>query len=288
QQIAWAESNAINYANSVLGARTNRYGDLVDICCAIVGRVPEYGLHLKENRAGQVLFKFEGMDSAVFSDPSTYAAIGYLIGGIAGERIPVLDGLPASTTHEDLKALSAAAASSGAVGLFHVVGVTPEAPTMAEAFQGRRPEEALTIDRATLESTRDSLTSARPGGPETVDLVIVGCPHSSYMEIERVLDRLGGRRIHSDVQFWIQTNRTVDMLLKRTGLRGLLDSLGIRLLHDGCILNFPLDAWGFKGIVTNSGKMAHYAPGHSGASVYFRSLDGCVESAVAGEVRCDE
>ncbi|NPV70384.1 MAG: DUF521 domain-containing protein [Firmicutes bacterium] len=90
------------------------------------------------------------------------------------------------------------------------------------------------------------------------------------------------------MQFWIQTNRTVDMLLRRAGLKHRLDESGVRLLHDGCILNFPLTGWGFKTIVTNSGKMAHYAPGHAQASVYFEDLDGCVEAAVTGEVRCGE
>ncbi|NPV70385.1 MAG: DUF521 domain-containing protein [Firmicutes bacterium] len=191
QQIAWAESNAINFANSVLGARTHRYGDLVDICCAIAGRVPEFGLHLKENRAGQVLIRFEGIEASVWNDNSIYAAAGYLAGEIAGERVPVLDGLPASTTHENLKALSAASASSGAVGLFHVVGVTPEAPSLDEAFQGRRPAETVVVDGASLRSATRSLTSIREGGSRTageaVDLVIVGCPHSSYMEVESVL-----------------------------------------------------------------------------------------------------
>ncbi len=136
QQIAWGESNAIVFANSVLGARTERYPDLLDICCAITGRVPAVGLHLSENRAGQILIRLVDIPLEIQQDDIFYPVLGHLVGKIAQDGIPVIDGLTARPNEDQLKALGAAAASSGAVALFHIVGVTPEAPTLEAAFQG--------------------------------------------------------------------------------------------------------------------------------------------------------
>ena len=140
QQIAWGESNAISFANSVIGARTERYPDLLDICCAITGRVPAVGLHLTENRAGQLLMRLAGVPAAVQHDDQFFAVLGQLVGALAGDRIPVVDGIVARPSEDHLKAFAAAAASSGRVALFHLVGITPEAPTLDRAFQGRAPE----------------------------------------------------------------------------------------------------------------------------------------------------
>jgi predicted aconitase len=281
QHIAWSESNAVNYANSVLGARSNRNGDLIDICCAIAGRVPEYGLHITKNRAARMIIRFEGLDKKIFADNAAYAAAGYIAGGLAGDVIPVLDGLPLTTSHENLKALSAAAASTGAMGMFHVAGVTPEAPDIQTAIQNNEPEHVYVIDKAQFEQTYQSLTSGTyTGGPA---LVVVGCPHASYMEIENISVLLSGRKVHPKMEFWIQTNQTVTMLLKHTGIFDSLQNSGVKFLNDGCILNFPMDAWGFKKVVTNSGKMAHYAPGNIKTSLIFTSLAGCVEAACLWE-----
>src|SRR5438477_1613359 len=143
QQIAWGESNAIAFANSVIGARTERYPDLLDICCAITGRVPAVGLHLPENRAGQLLVRLAGVPRALPEDDQFFAVFGHLIGMRAGDLIPVIDGVVVSPPEDHLKAFAAAAASSGRVALFHIVGVTPEAPTIEAAFQGRAPVAAI-------------------------------------------------------------------------------------------------------------------------------------------------
>ena len=158
EHVAWAESNAVNYVNSVIGAKTNRYGDLVDICCALLGRVPEYGLHIKENRVATMVIKLCDIPPEAY-DTSVYAALGYLVGELVGDRIPVIEGVPSLTTHEDLKALSAASASSGAVGLFHVAGITPEALTMEDALQGNKPSEVIHVDLAMLKDAYCRLTN---------------------------------------------------------------------------------------------------------------------------------
>src|SRR3954467_8405394 len=148
QQIAWGESNAISFANSVIGARTERYPDLLDICCAITGRVPAIGLHLTEHRAGQMLLRLAAVPVALQQDDQFFAVLGHLVGTLAGDRIPVLDGIVVSPAEDQLKAFAAAAASSGRVALFHMVGVTPEAPTLEAAFQTPAPLKRCATDHA--------------------------------------------------------------------------------------------------------------------------------------------
>ena len=150
------EYNAILFANSVIGALTERYPDLLDICCAITGRVPAAGLHLTENRAGQLLFRLVDVPLAVQQDDTFYPVFGHLLGKVAGDRIPVVDGLRVLPAEDQLKALGVAAASSGAVALFHIVGVTPEAPTLEAAFQGRQPAEIVDVTMDTLRQARAS------------------------------------------------------------------------------------------------------------------------------------
>src|SRR4029453_16880187 len=135
QQIAWGESNSIRFANSVIGARTERYPDLLDICCAITGRVPAVGLHLAENRAGQLLLRLSGVPPALQADDQFFAVLGHLVGKLAEDLIPVIDGVTVRPPEDHLKAFAAAAASSGRVALFHIVGITPEASSVEAAFQ---------------------------------------------------------------------------------------------------------------------------------------------------------
>ncbi len=154
-QIAWGESNAIVFANSVIGARTNRYGDFIDLCCAMTGRAPAWGLHLDGPRLGQVLFQLTGFPTSLAPSDGLFVAVGLLVGSRSADRIPVIEGLPAPPTEDLLKALGAAAASSGAVGLFHAVGITPEAATLHDAFGGRTPEETIAITG--VEALADSI-----------------------------------------------------------------------------------------------------------------------------------
>jgi cis-L-3-hydroxyproline dehydratase len=198
QQVAWGESNAIVFANSVIGARTERYPDLFDICCAITARVPARGLHLTENRAGQVLLRLVGVPSSLQREDSLYPVLGYLIGKLAQDRIPVVEGLGTLPTEDQLKALGAAAASSGAVALFHVVGVTPEAPSLDAAFQGRQPVEILDVTKDDLRRSRRELTTA---DSDRLNMVVLGSPHFSIDEFRRLAGLIAGQRVHPTVQF---------------------------------------------------------------------------------------
>src|SRR6266850_6344412 len=158
QQIAWGESNAIAFANSVIGARTERYPDLLDVCCAITGRVPAVGLHVTENRAGQMRLRLVGVPQALQQDDQFFAVLGHLVGKLAGDQIPVIDGIVVQPAEDHLKAFAAAVASSGRVALFHIVGITPEAPTLEAAFQRRTPEQTLDITATDLRGARSELT----------------------------------------------------------------------------------------------------------------------------------
>ena len=285
QQVAWGESNAIVFANSVLGARTERYPDFLDICAAITGRVPAVGLHLTENRAGQVLMRLGDMPRRLQEHDSFYAALGYLMGQIAEDRIPVVEGLEAMPTEDQLKALGAAASSSGTVALFHIVGSTPEAPTLEAAFQGKHPERVMDVTSERLHAAWRELTTAEG---EKLDMVVLGSPHFSFAEFSRLAPLLEGRQRHPNVEFLVTSSRAMRELAKQTGLLQPLIAFGGRLTVDTCILATPMLPSSITTLMTNSPKYAYYAPGMLGTQVVLGSLSDCVQSAITGRVVRDE
>jgi predicted aconitase len=285
QQIAWGESNAIVFANSVIGARTERYPDLLDICAAITGRVPAVGLHLTENRAGDVLVRLVDIPAGLQADDSFYPVLGHLLGKIAGDGIPVIDGMLVSPTEDQLKALGAAAASSGSVALFHMVGITPEAPTAQAAFQGRTPGRSVNVERADLWAARQELTTA--DGDE-LDMVVLGSPHFSLAEFNALIPMLQGERKHPKVEFLVTTSRAMAALARRAGLLEPFEAFGGRLTLDTCILASPMLPPEIRKLMTNSAKYAYYAPGLLGTQIVFGSTYDCVRSAIAGRVIRDE
>lgn len=281
EQIAWAESNAIVFANSVLGARTNRYGDYVDLCAALTGRVPKCGLHLTENRRGQVLFRLTSLPEALMRDDSFYPVLGYFVGDRVGQKIPVLEGLPKEVTEDQLKALGATAASAGRVALFHAVGVTPEAPTLEAAFQGRDPEEVVDVSLAALREVREKLSTSTG---ERLDVVALGSPHFSYQEFERLAALAEGKRRHPDVEVLVTSNRFTRDRVQKARFWPTLERFGIRVAVDTCIFHMPMLRPDARVLMTNSGKYAYYTPGLLGRQVVFGSLADCVRSAVLGQV----
>jgi predicted aconitase len=285
QQIAWGESNAIVYANSVLGARTNRYGDYIDICAAITGRAPRCGLHLKVNRRGQVLLRFKELPPAVFDDESFYPMLGHLLGHAVRDEVPVIQGLPRGVTGDQLKALGAASASSGAVGLFHAIGVTPEADTLEQAFQGGEPSQVIEIDLGNLARAWSDLSTVEEGA--RLDAVVLGCPHFSYAEFEQLakaIEREGNMPVSPHVRFLILTSQTSFGLLKRSRLLDTILSFRADIVLDTCTFHAPILSSDTSVIMTNSGKHAYYAPGELGVEVSFGDITDCVRSAVKGVV----
>lgn len=285
QQIAWGESNAIVFANSVIGARTERYPDLFDICCAITGRVPAAGLHLTENRAGQVLLRLIDVPERIQQHDSFYPVLGHLLGQLALEQIPVIDGLNVTPSEDHLKALGAASASSGTVALFHIVGVTPEAPTREAAFQGREPVERIDITMDRLRAAWRELTTS---DGDQLDMVVLGSPHFSLNEFRQLAPLLEGQKRHADVKFLVTSSRAMSLLAKQAGILQPLIDFGGKVTVDTCILATPMLPDSIKTLMTNSGKYAYYTPGLLNAQVVFGSLDDCVQSAVAGRVVRDD
>ncbi len=277
--VAWAESNAVVFANSVLGARTNRYGDFMDICCALTGLAPDSGLHRPENRLATLLLDVGEISAELQRLEVFYPVLGAWLGRVAGGEVAVIDGLRVKPTEDQLKALGAAAASTGAVGLFHITGVTPEAPTLAAALGGSSPRRSLTLTRERLVLERDRLSSARG---EQLDVVAVGSPHFSLDEFSELRALLNGRRVC--VPFHACTSRQVYEGLESCGwLPGLVE-LGINLVTDTCVVVTPVIQAERGVLMTNSGKFANYSDSLIGHQVIFGSLAECVESAVAGRV----
>ncbi len=285
--VAWGESSAIVFANSVLGARTERYPDLLDICCAIIGRAPATGLHLDEHRVGELLVDLSALPVRLTRDSSLYPVLGHWIGGVAGDSVPVLTGLDARPTEDDLKALGAAMATSGSVALFHWVGVTPEAPDLATALGGRDPAIRVRATLDTLRAARDDLGGGL-SSDDRLDLVVLGSPHFSLTEFAVLADRVRGRRKHPDVRLLITTGHAVKLLAREAGHLSAVEAFGAEITVDTCILTSPMLPPEVGRLMTNSAKYAYYAPGLLERAVAFGSLDDCVESAVAGRVVRDD
>jgi hypothetical protein len=283
EHVAWAESNAIVFANSVLGARTARYGDFIDICAAITGRVPEAGLHLDENRRADMVFRIRPLPERLQESEMLYPVVGHLLGRLAGNLLPAIVGLPADAPEDGLKALGAAAASSGGVAMFHAVGRTPEAPTLDVALGGRSPKIEVEVDLGMLRDARNDLSTASEG---PLAAVSVGTPHFSLAEFERLAALVDGVRL--SVDFFVNTSRDILARAAAAGLVTPLRGAGVEIVTDTCTYITPIlrDTSGV--VMTNSGKWAYYAPGNLGVDVAFGSLEECVASAVAGEIRRDE
>jgi predicted aconitase len=280
--VAWAESNAIVFANSVLGARTDRYGDFIDICAAVTGRAPAAGLHLDANRRARVVVRPSGLSDRLLREPAGAAALGHVVGKEAGTAVPAIVGLPADISEDALKALGAAAASSGSVGMFHGVGITPEAPTLEAALAGRAPQREVDVSIEDLRAARDELGPADEGA--AIAGVCVGTPHASGGELAR-LSRLIGEHGAPTVPFYVNTGRDV---LSAAGdvARTLVDS-GVSIVTDTCTYLTPIlhDVGG--PVMTDSAKWAWYAPANLGIRVVFGPLEDCVRSAAAGRVTRD-
>ena len=281
EHVAWAESNAFVFANSVLGARTDRYGDFIDISAAITGRAPHAGLHLDEHRRGELVFRLTGLPDRLLDEDVLYPVLGHLVGLEAGTHVPVIDGLPAGVPEDRLKALGAAAASSGSVGLFHAVGITPEAPTLQAALRGGDPLRTIEVTPRRLAGARDSLTTATG---DRLDAVSVGTPHFSPAEFERLAELLDGARVADGVAFYVSTGRSVLAEAESRGWAEACRRAGITIVTDTCTYVTPILRSDAGVVMTNSGKWAYYAPGNLGVRVVFGSLAECVRSAVEGTV----
>lgn len=285
EHIAWAESNAVVFANSVLGARTNRYGDFIDICSAITGTVAAAGLHLDHNRLATLVLEVDDISEDLLNSDVLYPVLGYHLGRVAGSAVAAIVGLPSGLSEDRLKALGAAAASSGGVGMFHAVGSTPEADSLDHALGGRQPTAVVKATPLELAAARRSLSTTDTAKLGAVSL---GTPHYSVSECLRLVELLAGRVVHPKVAMYVSTGRDVLLELGLRGAAKALDLAGVTVVVDTCTYITPIMDEVHGAVMSDSAKWAYYAPGNLGVEVIFGSAAECVESAVAGVVVRDE
>jgi predicted aconitase len=276
--IAVGESNAVAYYNSAVGARTNKYGDYLDVACALTGLAPDAGFHRDENRKASLHLDCTQLPESWRREDLFAHLIGHHMGRLAGRRVPVVSGLPTNSPKDALKAISSAAASSGGVELWHGCGITPEAPDLSTVFTAGELHRVTADD---LRRAHRELTTAADG---PLDAVALGTPHFSLTEFEQLVKLLDGRKTSQGLPVLVSTSRVVRTLAQERGLIEVLRAAGIDVPVDVCTYYSPR-VRGLRGrIMTNSAKWAYYAPGMLGVEVCFGSLRECVESAVRGEV----
>lgn len=276
EQIVWAESNAVVYANSVLGARTLKYPDYLDICIALTGRAPLIGCHLDAQRKARLQIELPALGEL---DDAFYPLLGYHIGALAGSRIPLVRGLEnRKPSLDDLKAFGAAFATTSAAPLFHIAGITPEAidPSQVLEVDASMPVETIRL-KDLLVSWRE-LNSARDS---RVNVVSLGNPHFSLSEFAHLARLCLGRHKHPDVVLAITCGRAVLEQAREAGHIAVIEAFGATLVTDTCwcMLGEPVIPPSATTLMTNSGKYAHYAPGLVGRKVHFASLAECVDTA---------
>jgi len=279
EQIVWAESNAVVYANSVIGARTLKYPDYLDICIALTGRAPKIGCHLTQQRLATLRIDVPELDGL---DDSFYPLLGYHVGLLCGAAIPVICGLEhKGPTPDDLKAFGAAFATTSAAPMFHMAGVTPEATTAELALGGHAPDKTLRISAADLLHSWRELNSAQTSD---VDVITLGNPHFSLSECATLAHLCGVRHKHSAVAIVVTCGRATLERAQQAGYVATLERFGVQFVTDTCwcMLGEPVIPPTARTLMTNSGKYAHYAPGLVGRRVHFASLAECVESACTG------
>jgi predicted aconitase len=278
EHCAWMESSAVVYANSVLGARTNCEGTASTGAASLTGRIPCWGNHHDAHRRGTHLVRADVPVSG-FRD---WGMFGYFVGELVQEARPVVVGDLARPDLTELKHFGAAAASSGGVELYHVPGVTPEAPDVETAFGGHVPE-AVGYGEAERRQVYETLNDQ--GSCTDVDFVLLGCPHASLDQIRAAARALEGRRLHSGTQLWIMAPRALKDTADRSGYTAVIEAAGGKVLADSCPAMSRSAPPGTKVFATDSAKQAHYLPAILGIEAWFGTLDECVDAAVTGRWR---
>ena len=287
EHIAWNETSAIIFANSVLGARTNREGGPSAVAAAITGRVPAYGYHLDHNRYGDLKIRV----TAKLTHLHDYGTLGYFAGKLADDKIPVLDGIPPSVSWDELKLMGACMSTSGSVTLYHIIGITPEAPTEEIAFGKKNPRSVPTYEfgEKELHETEAALSKATGNN---VDTVILGCPHASISELRDFTRLLTGKKVKSGIDFWITTTRMIKAYSDAMGYTAILEQSGAKILCDTCPVSvagsYARDKRSRK-FATNSAKLPYYigqylAEGQEMVP-HYGSTEQCIASALTGSWR---
>lgn len=264
EHVAWSESSAVAYANSVIGARTNREGGPSALASALTGKTANYGLHLQENRNAEVAVNVK----TPLKGTSDFGALGWCIGREIKNGIPYITGVK-SASLEELKSLSASIATYGGTAIFHIGGITPE--------RTGRPKERTTIYRGDIEDAYESLNDS-----ETPDFISIGCPHCSLNELRKVSELLRGKKTRTEL--WVTTSRDVKKLSDKIGYTKIIEKAGGRIACDTCVAVAPLEGR-FGCMATDSAKNCYYAKGSNNFKTRFGELKTCIDAAVSGEWR---
>ena len=264
EHIAWSESSAVSFANSVIGARTNREGGPSALAAALCGVTPNYGLHLDENRRPSFLVKVD----AELKSNSDFGAMGYHVGKIVKDKVPYFHGIK-GVNIDQLKALGAAMAASGAVALYHIEGLTPEA-----GFMDLSGLETIEVGERELREAYEKLNTGKDP-----DIIILGCPHASLKEIATLACKLEGKRLRKPL--WICTSRVTKEAATKMGFTELIERAGGKVVADTCTVVSPIERMGYKTVGVDSGKAANYLPGFCKQQVVFKSLDDLLEGVSA-------
>ena len=262
QHIAWSESSAVCYANSVLGARTNREGGPSALSAALVGKTPEYGFHLEENRQPEIKVEVKTKVEGTFQ----FGALGKVLGDRLGKKISYITGIPKATV-EELKSFCASYATYGGVALFHMEGITPD--------------RVNKIPSETTEVTEDDLKSAITDLNEDteIDFISLGCPHASLAELEYIAKKLVGNKVNPSKEIWITTARPTKQIADRMGFTKMIEDSGAKIAADTCCVVAPIKGR-FHGLASDSAKMCYYGSGRNKFSVKLMSVDECIEEAL--------
>lgn len=266
EHVAWSESSAVTFANSVLGAKTNREGGPSALAAAFVGKTPCYGLHLNENRAPDVHVQM----NAELTKLSDWGALGYAIGKKAENKIPYITGIKAADLDE-LKSFCASVVTYGAKPLFYIKGITPASE------QRLQPKETVTIDQADIKSAYDNIND----DISNIELVCVGCPHCSINEIAKVAELLKDKNVADGTEFWVATSRTAKQIADKRGYTEIIEAAGAKFACDTCMAVAPLKGR-FKSLATTSAKGCFYSRQNL-MKTKMGSIEECVQAAVTGK-----
>lgn len=276
QIVSWMESSAIVFANSVLGARTNRTTMGIDVAAAITGKVPEFGLLLDENRVGNVLVRMEFQPRTLFE----YGACGYLLGKLCSGKIAVIEGMPLHTTPNHLKSFGGAAASQGGIALYHAVNITPEARTRDQAFKGRKPEYEITIGEREVAEATGQMGELSTCDGKDIDAVLLGCPHPRVEELRELAQCMQGRKVKAGIKFCVFASSDVIHWSRRMGYVDIIEGAGADIFEGDCIVQHSTKRWGWKRVATNSAKYAIILPSDpTWLDVWYAETENCVRVA---------
>jgi predicted aconitase len=280
---AWGGSAGATFVSSVFGARGNREGSPSVIAAAIAGVTPEYGLHLKQNRYGKVLVDLSGLDHSSLS-LSDYSAIGSYVGRTLVDKTPVIVGLPKTFSQDQIRFLISPMPTAGAISLCHLVGITPEAPTLEVAFGGKKPEAQISVGPKDMQSSFQKLTTTQK---EEVDLVCFSCPHCSIPQMREIASLLQGKKVHTNTRLWVATSGHLRTMAQRMGFVEIIERAGGLVLTDLCVAPgapFHLVP-GVKTVAINSARGAYFIPGACNVEVIFGDTKDCIRAAVTGKWR---